>query len=384
MVVKYTINEPPNSFYYFLSRGHEYYNQGQYQEAIDNYTKAIQLNSTYIDAYLYRGHCYIELNQFQRTIDDYTRAVHLDSNYIEAYRVRASFYDQLGRYQEAIDDYTRLIRLESYDDPYMEDGERSYYIRGCVYEKLGRYQEAIDDYKKALQLDVIWINNQTNDPNYDNANNSVNDPNIGLISNCRKHLNRLTITLLNARSKDYLLQAIDNFQFLQNFFTTFYEIHNNLGVCYRRNGDLQKALESLNKAVRLNHNSYTHNNRGLVYQELGFFGKAETEFREAVRLDPTNVKVRNNLEALEQKIEKLEGEDKEKYLLELYNEDEVDKNYEEKDYEVPDECDFYYDSGIVGDSEYLDYLEDNSHVDSYDPDTWNDYGFLNDLSSYED
>jgi tetratricopeptide (TPR) repeat protein len=72
--------------------------KGQYQKAIDNYSKAISLDPDYdakaycdhgIKAYRNRGIMYGELGQFEKAIDDYDKAISLDSKDESAYVNRA-------------------------------------------------------------------------------------------------------------------------------------------------------------------------------------------------------------------------------------------------------------------------------------------------------
>ena len=74
-----------------------------------------------------------------KAIDDYTRAIELDPKDTKAYYNRGLAYSNLRQYQKAIDDYTRTIEL----DP--KFATIAYYNRGTVYDELRQYQKAIDD-----------------------------------------------------------------------------------------------------------------------------------------------------------------------------------------------------------------------------------------------
>ena len=64
----------------FVSQGASYYNVGQYQRAIEDYDKAIELDPNNDRTYQQRGDCYVELGQYQRAIEDYGKAIELDPN----------------------------------------------------------------------------------------------------------------------------------------------------------------------------------------------------------------------------------------------------------------------------------------------------------------
>jgi tetratricopeptide (TPR) repeat protein len=65
---------------------------GQYQKAIDDYTKAIELNSKNAGAYYNRGIAYNDLGQYQKAIDDYTKAIELNPKDAGAYGNRGVAY----------------------------------------------------------------------------------------------------------------------------------------------------------------------------------------------------------------------------------------------------------------------------------------------------
>ena len=68
-----------------------------YEEAIPNFTKAIQLYSDYALAYFNRGVSYSNLGEYQNAIDDYTKAIKLDPDDALAYSNRAAALWELGQ-----------------------------------------------------------------------------------------------------------------------------------------------------------------------------------------------------------------------------------------------------------------------------------------------
>jgi tetratricopeptide (TPR) repeat protein len=68
------------------ARGNFYYQLGQYQRAIADYTKAIQLDPDYAKAYHNRGAAYSGLSQYQNAINEYTKAIQLDPTHAKACR----------------------------------------------------------------------------------------------------------------------------------------------------------------------------------------------------------------------------------------------------------------------------------------------------------
>ncbi|MGI0479732.1 protein kinase domain-containing protein [Geminocystis sp. CENA526] len=139
-----TIESNENASGYFKT-GYNYRELKQYEKAIIDYTKAIELDPNYIYAYNNRGVVYENLKEYEKAIMDYTKAIELDPNYKSAYNNRGIVYGQLKEYEKAIMDYTKAIEL----DP---NYTYAYNNRGVAYENLKEYEKAIMDYTKAIEL----------------------------------------------------------------------------------------------------------------------------------------------------------------------------------------------------------------------------------------
>jgi tetratricopeptide (TPR) repeat protein len=79
----------------FGQTAEEYYNKAEkkyelqdYKGAIVEYTKAIQLNPTNVDAYYNRGFTKYNLDDFKGAIEDYTKAITLNPIFNSAYYSR--------------------------------------------------------------------------------------------------------------------------------------------------------------------------------------------------------------------------------------------------------------------------------------------------------
>ena len=60
---------------FYLNRGLAYQNQGQYDQAISDYTKAIMLCPKFAIAYYNRANAFINKGQYDRAIADCTKAI---------------------------------------------------------------------------------------------------------------------------------------------------------------------------------------------------------------------------------------------------------------------------------------------------------------------
>ncbi|WP_048323822.1 tetratricopeptide repeat protein, partial [Crocosphaera watsonii] len=74
---------------------------------------------------------------------------------------------------------------------------------------------------------------------------------------------------------------------------------NGRGVSYNELGNYNRAIEDLNKAIRLDINfAKAYNNRGFSYDKLGNYKKAIENYKEAIRLDPNYATAKQNLESI--------------------------------------------------------------------------------------
>lgn len=73
----------------FMMRGAILTQLRLYEEAVQDYTRAIQLDSSLAEAYNNRGVLYMALAQFNRAESDFQQAVEIDASFIEAYNNQA-------------------------------------------------------------------------------------------------------------------------------------------------------------------------------------------------------------------------------------------------------------------------------------------------------
>lgn len=65
---------------YYLDRGDEYRNRGDYEQAITNYDKVIELDPNYALAYKKRGSVYSKQGNYEQALVDYQHYLELDPN----------------------------------------------------------------------------------------------------------------------------------------------------------------------------------------------------------------------------------------------------------------------------------------------------------------
>jgi tetratricopeptide (TPR) repeat protein len=138
-------------FLTFFLYGEDYVKQaddealkGNRKEAIELYSKAIDLLPT--NAYLYsiRGALYIELKDFTSANKDLDTAISLDANCSKCYYGKGVVGLGLMDYQSAVKYFSQAISLEKH--PWF------YLGRGIAYIKLNNNKAAVDDFSQTISI----------------------------------------------------------------------------------------------------------------------------------------------------------------------------------------------------------------------------------------
>jgi len=139
------LNNYPNVALAYNNRGDGYAEQGNIQQAISDFNKAIQIDPNYADAYYNRGNAYLDQGNIQPAIFNYDRAIEINPNYAKAYNRRGNAYLTQGNIQSAIFNYDRALEINpDYIDAYVR--------RGTIYSQRGNFIQAISDFSRAIQI----------------------------------------------------------------------------------------------------------------------------------------------------------------------------------------------------------------------------------------
>jgi tetratricopeptide (TPR) repeat protein len=85
----------------YMGRGKVYhFDQGLYSKAANEYSEAIALNPDYTEAYYYRGLAYTDNGVFERAISDFSVVIEHDPGFIMAYNLHAWCYAQQAQWDK--------------------------------------------------------------------------------------------------------------------------------------------------------------------------------------------------------------------------------------------------------------------------------------------
>ncbi len=130
----------------YISRASAYRAKGDYDRALADLDKALQLDPKSAPALLERASIYHVKGEFGRAIADYDRALKLDKDSAAALSGRARAYRGKGDLEKALADFDEAVRL----DP---KSASTHVDRGAIYQAQGDFDRAIVDYDRAIQID---------------------------------------------------------------------------------------------------------------------------------------------------------------------------------------------------------------------------------------
>ena len=110
----------------YFNRGYDCGGNKDYDGAIENYSRTIELNPQDVEAYNNRGNVYKNKGNYDQAIKDYSRAIELNPQCATAYYNRGATYNAKGNYDQAIKDFNKAIELNP-------NNAKGYNNRGCAY-----------------------------------------------------------------------------------------------------------------------------------------------------------------------------------------------------------------------------------------------------------
>jgi tetratricopeptide (TPR) repeat protein len=139
------LKQQPNQSEVWNSLGNYYYHRMQVDSAVAAYTQAINIKPSAM-YYYNRANVYSQNNHLTSAIEDYNKAIMLDSLQPDYYLNRAITYYKTKNYLKSLADFNRAISLNP--------GNKNYYInRATLYVSLNEANFAIADLNKALEID---------------------------------------------------------------------------------------------------------------------------------------------------------------------------------------------------------------------------------------
>ena len=253
-----TLAKNPDCWLAYNNLGTIFADKGRFDEAIENYRKAIQINPDSAVPVYSLGLALAAQGRFDEAIENYRQAIQINPNYCDALNSLGVALAAQGRFEEAIENYRKAIQTKP-------NSSEAQYNLGNALAAQGRFEEAIESYRQAIQIN----------PNYCEA------------------LNNLGIALANKGRFD---EAIEAFRQAIQVKPDFSEALNNLGGTLLRRGQFNEAIGVFRKAIQIKPNFFEAlDNLGAAFAASGRFGEAIESYRQAIQINPNFSEALNNL-----------------------------------------------------------------------------------------
>jgi len=194
--------------------------EGRYDEALENYKKAYQLNPDDRGVAFRLGKAYFERERYQEAIKFLSKAKEAFSDDIEIIKKLAESYSELGQYGKAIEEYKSIIKI-------IPKHVSSRIQIGNAYLKMRQYQKAESYYKEALKLEPGNLSVY-----YQLINLELTRKNL---SGVKKYINKG----FSIDPNDYILFALHG------------DYYYRLGLNYMQEKKWNPSIESFEEAIRI-------------------------------------------------------------------------------------------------------------------------------------
>ena len=136
----------PDSRRAYMSRAVYYHSNKNYELALKDYNKSLELGPNFIPSFQGRGYLYITTREYEKAIADFNRVLKTEPNNLVVLLNRGTAYTKLKNYENAIVDFNKALSL-SPDDPSILNS------RGTLYFNVSKdYQKALLDFNLVLSI----------------------------------------------------------------------------------------------------------------------------------------------------------------------------------------------------------------------------------------
>jgi tetratricopeptide (TPR) repeat protein len=211
------------------------------RSAVVAFSKAIQLDPRFAQAYLMRASAYFELKQFSQAVADYDKTLELDKDNTTAYADRGLAKLQIGQYWAATIDLEEAIKRKDESDNSLS---ASYEYRADAFSKLGLYREAIENYSQAIKYQMMNLSFLISlkqfrglYPEYDKVSDEELIRRINVLFWPQFDYDTMANRLLEKKNQEWQIGLI-------------HELYQKRGDVYLRNGDYLRGVRDFSRIFK--------------------------------------------------------------------------------------------------------------------------------------
>jgi len=230
-----------------INKGYALDSQGKYDEAIQAYDEAIEIDPQYVGAWINKGSALYSQGKYDEAVQAFDEAIEINPQFAEVWYNKGSALHAQGKYDDAIKAFDETIRLNP-------DYAEAWYRKGTVLHLQEKYDEAIQANDEAIRLN----------PDYAEAWNNKGD------------------ALIVQSKYDEAIKAYDEAIRLNHDYA---EAWNSKGTILYLQDKYDEAIKAYDEAIRLDPNhAFAWNYKGNALKALGRDTEANAAFAKAKEL----------------------------------------------------------------------------------------------------
>jgi DNA polymerase III subunit epsilon len=354
----------PMTKYAILFRGIAFEKTYNNKAALSDYSRFIELDPDYADAYYYRGKLYGDMRKNDLAKKDLDRAILLNPENSEYYHERAIIRSN-NNDVDAIADFNKAIEID-------QNNIRAYNNRGAAYSALDKKEKAEQDFNTAIFLCDQQLKKKKNENLYYYRGWAKNK--IGLeqeaINDFTKSINMNPFQTNSYYSRGLVYRSLKNYEMAISDCNIILDIDKEDAYTFALRGflresikDVQGAKDDYSKAIEINPEfAIVYYKRGRLLKRMNLYENAMDDFIRAAELDPQKREFQEEIESLKKQLSQNMNDAKLVLNSNIKSKNQLDEEEFNKEQELIQKID---------DLSYLLYLPDSSQND--DIDFWGDY-----------
>ena len=264
--------------------GVDFYESKNYDDAIAQFTKALDLKTEYVDAYIMRAKCYEALSDKQSAVSDYRRAQAFEpTNEVVFYKAgliyvelnqdslaEDMFKQAIGNDKRYLEVYPHLVKtllrngkadqalVTAQSWSILKGNDLSYYYYAVAYDSLGQYEKSMAKYDKSIVYNNRFVSGYLGK------------------AEAALYLNKLSIAY----------SAVNTALSLDKNNIDAYVLKSKIGVASK---DYPNAINDISRAIVYEpENIELYVTRGLYNMEFSQYANAISDFNKVISLDSEN------------------------------------------------------------------------------------------------
>lgn len=273
---------------YFFYKGEELISKGNYADAIPFLNTLLNVDSTIHEAWFLRGVARYYQNDLIGAENDFSKCLNINPLFSQAYQYNAMVLQQLGKSAESIECIQKAIELRPASAQYL-------FTYGVILFQQEQYHDALNAFNQVLRIDDripdAWLNRGTARLMLSDSSGALADYTAAINLNPFNANPYVRRGALYAQQSNYSFALQDLNQAI-GIDSTLAQAYFTRALVYYYQKQLSQALTDLNKVLQYeSRNALALFNRAIINYEIG---NAEAAIDDLTRLSsiiPTNVLV---------------------------------------------------------------------------------------------